>query len=383
MGEIKNLNEINNRYDYVIVGAGLFGITFARCVAESGKKSLIIEKRNHIGGNVYDEFIDNINVHMYGPHIFHTSYKSVWNFVNRFARFNNYVHMPMACYDNKIYNLPFNMNTFIRLFKGCTNPREVQEAIDKERFTGTPTNLEEYALSMVGKTIYTTLIEAYTEKQWGTLCDRLPMDIIKRIPLRMTFDNRYFTDRYQGIPIEGYTAMCKNICNHDNIDIIYNTDFNDIKSSWKDYGNKLIYTGMIDEFYDYKFGELKYRSLRFETKTIINCQNYKGTSVMNFTDYTPYTRITEHKHFCPENIHYMDNKTVITYEYPTLYRKNENVPFYPVNDITNENLYKQYKQLADNNDDIYFCGRLGEYKYYDMDDTIAAAMQLAIGEINE
>ncbi len=356
-------------HDYLIVGAGLFGAVFAQQATEKGKTCLIVEKRSHIAGNCYTEESDGINVHRYGAHIFHTSYEKVWEYINRFADFNNYINSPIANYNGEIFNLPFNMNTFNKMW-GTLTPAEVQQKIKEQcsEINGEPRNLEEQAISLVGKDIYEKLIKGYTEKQWGRSCKDLPASIIKRLPVRFTYDNNYFNDKYQGIPIGGYTALIEKMLS--GCDVVLNCDFNKNRDELTKKAKKIIYTGTIDSYFDYSLGALEYRSLCFEDK-VCDCDNYQGVAVVNYTDEnTPYTRVIEHKHF-----EFMQGgKSVITYEYPQSWNK-ENEPYYPVNDVANAKLYEEYKTLAESEKNVYFCGRLGEYKYYDMDDTILAALE--------
>jgi len=359
------------KYDYLIVGAGLFGATCANLLSKRGKKILVIDKRNTIGGNVYTENIEGINIHKYGAHIFHTSDDKVWEYVNNFTTFNRFTNSPIAIYKNEVYNLPFNMNTFSKIWKDVSTPADALRHIDEEKkeIKTEPKNLEEQAISLVGRTIYEKLIKEYTEKQWGKKCSDLPAFIIKRLPVRFTYDNNYFDDRYQGIPIGGYTKMVENML--EGIEIKLNTDFFSDKSL-KNIANKIIYTGAIDEYFDYQLGELEYRTLKFENK-ILDIENYQGNAVVNFTSSNvEYTRIIEHKHF--ENV--KDNqKTIITYEYPLEYQRNME-RYYTVNNEKNHLLAKQYKELASKEKNVYFGGRLGNYKYYDMDDVIKEAMSL-------
>ena len=353
------------KYDYLIVGAGLYGSIFACEMNKIGKKCLVIDKRNHIGGNIYSENIEGINVHKYGAHIFHTSNKEVWDYINQFCEFNNYINSPIANYKGEIYNLPFNMNTFNKLW-GVVTPSEAKEKIEKQKkeFSITePKNLEEQAISLIGKDIYEKLIKGYTEKQWGRKATELPTFIIKRLPVRFTYDNNYFNDRYQGIPIGGYTKIIEKML--EGIDIKLNTNFFDNREYFEDIAEKIVFTGMIDEFYDYKFGKLEYRSLKFETE-VLDEENYQGNAVVNYTEKEiSYTRIIEHKHFEFGK----QEKSVITKEYPSEWKEGEE-PYYPVNDEKNNELYKKYKELADKEENIIFGGRLGEYKYYDMDKVI-------------
>ena len=353
-------------YDYLIVGAGLFGATFARLARDSGKSCLVIDKRTHIGGNCYTENIEGINVHKYGPHIFHTNNKVVWDFVNRFAEFNNFILSPKAFSKGKLYSLPFNMNTFYEMW-GATTPSKAKEIIEKQRFKGTPTNLEEQALSLVGQDIYQTLIKGYTEKQWGKKATELPSFIIKRLPLRFTFDNNYFNDKYQGIPIGGYTLMIQKML--DGIEVKLETDYFSDRECFNRIANQVVYTGCIDEFFDYEFGELEYRSLRFEHQ-VQDTDNFQGNAVINYCDQEiEYTRIIEHKHF--EKV--QTDKTVITKEYPQNYQKGL-VPYYPINDLRNQMIYENYKNKSSSLTNFIFGSRLAEYKYMDMDTVIKSAM---------
>lgn len=356
-------------YDAILVGAGLFNAVLAYRLIQLGKSVLVVEKRNHIAGNCYTYNKDNIDVHKYGAHIFHTSNEEVWNFVNKFGKFNNFVNSPIANYKGEIYNLPFNMNTFAQMFNIRT-PEEakhkIQEEIKKENITK-PKNLEEQAISMVGRTIYEKLINGYTKKQWGRKCVELSPEIIKRIPLRFTYDNNYFNDKYQGIPIDGYTKLIEKMYN--GCDILLNTDFLKDKAKFENMTHRIYYSGCIDEYYDYCLGPLEYRSVRFET---IECDidNYQGNAVVNYTsDDVPYTRTIEHKWFNDRN----SSNTIISREYSSEWKKGE-VPYYPVNNKTNTALYDKYKRMTNNK--IVFVGRLGEYKYYDMDDTIEKALRL-------
>lgn len=363
-------------YDYLIVGAGLFGSIFAYEAEKRGKKVLVIEKRNHIGGNIYTENIEGINVHKYGAHIFHTSDRYIWEYMNKFVEFNNYINSPLAIYKDEIYNMPFNMNTFSKMW-GIKTPAEAKKII-KQQINDInidkPKNLEEYAMKLVGRDIFEKLIKGYTEKQWGKKCSELPISIIKRIPLRFTYDNNYFTDNYQGIPIGGYTEIIKKMLS--NVEVILNTDYYTfIKESTVKF-NKIIFTGPIDEFYNYCFGNLEYRSLRFETK-VLDEENYQGNAVINYTSLdVPYTRKIEHKHFEANRT----SKTVITYEYPQLWNKGVD-RYYPVNDAKNINLYNKYKEYSNKRKDVIFGGRLGEYKYYDMDKVVKSALMLVEREL--
>ena len=366
-------------YDYLVVGAGLFGAVFAHEAALKGKKVKVIEKRNHIAGNIYTFEEEGIQVHEYGAHIFHTSDKEIWDYVNQFAEFNRYTNYPVANYKGEIYNLPFNMNTFNKLW-GVVRPAEAQAKIDEQRAVlngKTPENLEEQAISLVGTDIYEKLIKDYTEKQWGKSTTELPAFIIRRLPVRLTYDNNYFNDTYQGIPIGGYTQIVEKMLDHENIDVETNVDFFENKEQYmKDYP-KIVFTGMIDEFFDYKLGELEYRSLRFESETL-DMENYQGNAVVNYTDAeTPYTRIIEHKHFEFGN----QAKTIITKEHSKTWEKGDE-PYYPVNNDRNNHLYKSYKKLADEQGNVIFGGRLGHYRYYDMHQVIGAALQCVRNELD-
>lgn len=389
------------KYDYLIVGSGLFGATFAHLAHKQGKTCLVIDKRPHLGGNIYCENIEGINVHKYGAHIFHTSNKEVWDFVNAIVEFNRYTNSPVANYKGKLYNLPFNMNTFYQMW-GVTTPEEAQVKIDEQKAEAVakmkadgvsePRNLEEQAQVLIGKDIYERLIKGYTEKQWGRKCTDLPAFIIKRLPVRLVFDNNYFNDKYQGIPVGGYNKLIDGLL--EGIDTMTSVDFfadniqklaenkeasqkaGLIKDCWQEIAEKLVFTGKIDQFYDYQFGKLNYRTVRFEQE-IIDCPNYQGNAVVNYTEQeVPYTRVIEHKHFemfgaevynCP--------KTVISKEYSTEW-KDGMEPYYPVNDKENSELYAQYKNLADQEKDVIFGGRLAEYKYYDMAPIIEKALAM-------
>lgn len=364
------------KYDYLIVGAGLFGAVFAYEAAKKGKKCLVIDKRNHIGGNIYTENIEGINVHKYGAHIFHTSDKEIWDYVNQFAEFNQYINSPVAIYKDELYNLPFNMNTFSRMWNVKT-PAEAKKIIDEQRKQlniTEPKNLEEQALSLVGKDVYEKLIKGYTEKQWGRDCRELPAFIIKRLPLRFTYDNNYFSDRFQGIPIGGYTGIAEKLLA--NSDVLLNTVYKEFIRENQDIAEKTIYTGMIDEFFDYRLGALQYRSVRFETE-ILDMENYQGNAVVNYTQREiPFTRIIEHKHF----EYGRQEKTVISREYSSEWKKGDE-PYYPVNDEKNSRLYEEYKKLAEEKSNIIFGGRLGMYKYFDMDKVIRAALDVCADEL--
>lgn len=362
-------------YDYVIVGSGLFGSIFAREMTDIGKKCLIIDKRKHIGGNVYTEKIENINVHKYGPHIFHTSDLKIWKYVNKFAKFNNFRYEPLANYNNEIYNLPFNMNTFSKMW-GSRTPEEARIKIEQQIIeNNNPKNIEEFALAQVGKDIYEKLIYGYTYKQWGTEPINLPTFIIKRLPIRFTYNNNYFNDTYQGIPIGGYTSMMKNILHK--IDLVLDTDFFDNKEYFESISKKIVYTGEIDRFFDYEFGNLEYRSLSFETE-ILNISNFQGNAGINYTSKdVPYTRIIEHKHF---DLLGETDKTVITREFPKKHIAGENA-YYPINDERNNKIYEKYKEKTKYFKKYIFGGRLASYKYYDMHQVIAAALKSAKKEI--
>lgn len=373
------------KYDYLIVGAGLYGAVFAHEANKAGKRCLVVDKRTHIGGNIYTENIHGINVHRYGAHIFHTSDKNVWDYVNQFAEFNNYINSPVAVYKDETYNLPFNMNTFSRMW-GIRTPQEAKEIIDrqvKELGIKEPKNLEEQALSLVGTDVYTKLVKGYTEKQWGRDCRELPAFIIKRLPLRFVYDNNYFNDRYQGIPIGGYTAIVEKLL--EGTEVRLNTDFlnPDNRSELSALADRIIYTGQIDQYFDYRLGVLEYRSVRFETEEL-NTPNYQGNAVVNYTEREiPYTRIIEHKHFeklgqpgAPSDV----PTTIISREYSSEWRKGDE-PYYPVNNERNNSLYAEYAALAETEEKVIFGGRLGQYKYYDMDKVIAEALKTAEQEL--
>lgn len=358
------------KYDYVIVGAGLFGAVFAREATLAGKKCLVIDKREHIAGNIYTKEAEGINVHEYGAHIFHTSNEEVWNYVNTFAKFNRYTNSPVANYKGEIYNLPFNMNTFNKLW-GVVTPQEAQAKIEEQKklyHIEEPKNLEEQAIKLIGPDVYTKLVKGYTEKQWGKCAEELPAFIIQRLPVRFTYDNNYFNDDYQGIPVGGYTQMVANMLG--GIEVKLGVDYLKNRQKYDELGETIVYTGMIDEFYDYCFGELEYRSLRFESETL-DVENYQGNAVVNYTEYEiPYTRIIEHKHF----EYGTQPKTIITREYPKTWEKGDE-PYYPMNDEKNMSLYARYAELAQKEGKVIFGGRLGGYKYYDMDDTVEAALK--------
>ncbi len=392
----------NQRYDYLIVGSGLFGATFAHLAHKQGKKCLVIDKRPHLGGNIYCENIEGINVHKYGAHIFHTSNKQVWDFVNSIVEFNRYTNSPVANYQGKLYNLPFNMNTFYQMW-GVTTPEEAQAKIDEQKaayseelrvkneelgLPNEPHNLEEQAMLLVGKDIYERLIKGYTEKQWGRKCTELPAFIIKRLPVRLVFDNNYFNDKYQGIPVGGYNKLTEGLL--EGIECQTSIDFFStpyempngekaiLKDAWKEIADKLVFTGKIDEFYDYQFGKLNYRTVRFEQE-IIDKPNYQGNAVVNYTEReVPYTRVIEHKHFEMFGAEVYDcPKTVISKEYSTEW-KDGMEPYYPVNDKENTELAAQYKALAEQEQDVIFGGRLAEYKYYDMSPIIEKVLGMEI-----
>ncbi len=366
------------KYDYLIVGSGLFGSIFAYEANKKGKKCLVIEKRSHIGGNIYTENVEGIQVHKYGAHIFHTSNKDVWKYINQFAEFNRYTNSPVARYKDELYNMPFNMNTFHALW-GVITPEEAKQKIEEEKKEAgitEPQNLEEQAISLVGKTIYEKLVKGYTEKQWGKKATELPSFIIKRLPVRFTYDNNYFNDRYQGIPIGGYTQIIEKML--DGIEVRLNYDYFDHREEVNQMADKIIFTGPIDKFYDYQFGKLEYRSLRFETE-MLNISNYQGNAVVNYTEYeVPYTRIIEHKHF-----DFVDtDKTIITREYPDKWDKDKE-PYYTINDEKNTSLYNKYKELSEKNNKVIFGGRLGQYKYFDMDKVIKEALDCVRKELVE
>ncbi len=370
---------MENKYDYLIVGAGLFGAVFAYEMKKKGKRCLVIDKRGHIGGNIYTENMSGINVHKYGAHIFHTSNKEVWEYVNRFAEFNHYINCPVAIYKDELYNMPFNMNTFSKMW-GIKTPAEakakIKEQIEELGITE-PANLEEQALSLVGADIYEKLVKGYTEKQWGRSCTDLPSFIIRRLPVRFTYDNNYFNDPYQGIPKGGYTKIIEKLLL--GTDVILNVEYkNFIKDTDMSF-EKILYTGMIDEYFGYKLGALEYRSLRFEHEFIEGEENYQGNAVVNYTEREiPYTRIIEHKHFEFGT----QSDTVVTKEYPATWSKGDE-PYYPINDDKNSKLYKEYEALAKNEGNVIFGGRLGQYKYYDMDKTIEAALALVKEETDK
>ena len=366
------------KYDYLIVGAGPFGATFAYEANKRGKKVLVIDKRNHVGGNMYCENIENINVHKYGAHIFHTSNKKVWDYVNQFCTFNNYINSPIANYKGEIYNLPFNMNTFNKLW-GVITPNEakakIADQIQKSGITE-PKNLEEQAISLVGKDIYEKLIKGYTEKQWGRSASELPAFIIKRLPVRYTYDNNYFNDRYQGIPEGGYNVIFDKLLK--GIDIELNVDFFESKEELVKKAEKIVFTGMIDQYFDYKYGVLEYRSLKFEHE-ILDIENYQGNAVVNYNEReVPFTRIIEHKHFEFGK----QQKTVITREYPAEWKQGDE-PYYPVNNEKNAKIFKKYKELSDKEPNVIFGGRVANYKYYDMHHIFEVVLEVVENEFRK
>ncbi|MBQ2781193.1 MAG: UDP-galactopyranose mutase [Clostridia bacterium] len=370
------------KYDYLIVGAGLYGVVFARQATDAGKKVMVIEKRPHIAGNVYTKEVEGIHVHVYGAHIFHTTRENVWDYVNRFARFNHFVNAPVANYHGELFSLPFNMYTFNKMW-GVTTPQEAADKLAEQRRAapvGEPQNLEEQALQLVGRDIYEKLVRGYTEKQWGRPCTELPAFIIRRLPLRLTFDNNYFNAPYQGIPEGGYTRMVENML--DGIEVRLNTDYLADRAKWDALADRVVYTGPIDAFFDYRLGTLQYRSVRFETETL-DMPNFQGNAAVNYTDReTPFTRIIEHKWFTfgkDDNGNDLP-KTVISREYSREWTVGQE-PYYPVNDSENNALYQAYKKLADQMPNVLFGGRLGEYAYYDMDAVIAAALDAADSEL--
>lgn len=358
-------------YDYLIVGAGLYGAVCAYELNKKGKKCLVIDKRNHIAGNIYTENIEGINVHKYGAHIFHTHDKKIWEYINQFAEFNNYVNSPIAVYKDELYNLPFNMNTFSKIW-GIKTPKEAREIIEKEKESyhiDEPKNLEEQAINLIGPTIYEKLVKGYTAKQWGRPCNELPAFIIKRLPVRFTYDNNYFNDPYQGIPKGGYTKIIEKMLTGIPVKLEY--DFFEHKKELLTQCKKIIYTGPIDQYFDYCYGPLEYRTVRFENE-ILNESNHQGNAVVNYTDYeVPYTRIIEHKHF---EFDTTSPKTVISKEYSTTWKLGDE-PYYPVNDQKNGDLFEKYLELAKKEINVTFGGRLGQYKYYDMDDIIMEALE--------
>lgn len=363
------------KFDYLVVGAGLYGCVFANEMKKKGKKCLVIDRRSHIGGNIYTEKIEGINVHVYGAHIFHTDDKAIWDYINNFAEFNNYINSPVAVYKDEIYNLPFNMNTFSRMWNIKT-PEEAKRIIARqveEAGIGTPANLEEQAISLVGRDVYQKLVKGYTEKQWGMECSKLPASIIKRLPLRFIYDNNYFSDRYQGIPIGGYTAIAEKML--EDVEVRTDTDYLKNRGELNSLADKIVYTGAIDEFYDYKYGTLGYRRVEFEQE-ILDVENYQGNAVVNYTAADiPYTRIIEHKHF----EYGKGKKTVISREFPRSWKQGDE-PYYPINDDESRKKFAKYKALGDSEKNVIFGGRLGEYKYYDMDDVIKSALDKAAEE---
>jgi len=367
-----------NKYDYLIVGSGLYGSIFAHEVTKRGRVCLVIDKRNHIGGNIYTKEIKGINVHWYGAHIFHTSNKKIWEYMNNFIKFNRYTCSPVAIYKGEIYNLPFNMNTFNKMW-GVKTPTEAKAKIKKqvtEANITEPKNLEEQAIGLVGNDIYEKLVKGYTEKQWGMKATELPSFIIKRIPVRFTYDNNYFNDNYQGIPIGGYTKIIKKLL--DGIEVRLNTNFFANRKELERLADKIIFTGMIDEYFNYRFGALEYRSLRFEHK-LLDEENHQGNAVVNYTEYkVPYTRIIEHKHF----EYGIQPKTIITKEYPMRWQKGDE-PYYPINNDKNNVIYARYKELSDKVENVIFGGRLAEYKYYDMQHVVERALKKVSDEYNE
>ena len=368
-------------YDYLVVGSGLFGSVFARQATDAGKKVLVIDKRPNIAGNVYTEKVEGINFHKYVAHIFHTTNTEVWNYVNRFATFNRFTNSPVANYKGELYSMPFNMYTFNKMW-GVVTPEEAAAKIEeqKKEITGEPRNLEEQAISLVGRDIYEKLVKGYTEKQWGRDCKELPAFIIKRLPVRLTFDNNYFNALYQGIPIGGYTKLVANLL--DGIDVQLNEDYLEDRAKWDALADKVVYTGAIDAFFDYTLGNLEYRSIRFENE-VLNIPNFQGNAAVNYTDReTPWTRIIEHKWFefgKDENGNDLP-KTIISREYSSEWKPGDE-PYYPVNDEKNGALYKEYRALADQEGKVIFGGRLGEYKYYDMDAVIASALECVKREL--
>lgn len=358
-------------YDYLIVGSGIYGAVCAYELTSKGYKVLVLEKRNHVGGNIYTEEVEGIQVHRYGAHIFHTSDGGIWDYVNRFAEFNNFVNCPIARYKDECYNLPFNMNTFTKLWRDVFTPEQARKRIEEERalyFCENPANLEEQAINLVGKTIYDKLVKGYTEKQWGRECKDLPAFIIKRLPVRFTFDNNYFPDRYQGVPVGGFTKMIERML--DGTEVRLGCDFNANRDLYAGLAEQIVYTGAVDNYFDYKLGALEWRAVRFETE-VLDMPDYQGVAVVNYTEAeVPFTRIVEHKHFEFGT----QPKTVISREYPGEWRPGEE-PYYPVNDQKNGELYKKYASLAAQEKNVHFGGRLGTYRYIDMDDSIASALK--------
>lgn len=364
------------KYDYLIVGAGLFGGVFAYEMTQKGKKCLVIDKRDHIAGNIYCEDVEGIHVHKYGAHIFHTSNKKIWEYVNQFGEFNHYINSPVAVYRDELYNLPFNMNTFSKMW-GIKTPQEAKDIIAgqiADLGITEPKNLEEQALSLAGKDVYEKLVKGYTEKQWGRDCKELPAFIIKRLPLRFVYDNNYFNDPYQGIPMGGYTTIVEKML--EGSDVLLNTDYFEYRKENPDVAAKIVYTGMLDRYFDYQLGVLEYRSLRFEHEKL-EMENYQGNAVVNYTEREiPYTRIIEHKHFEFGT----QPVTVISREYPREWKKGDE-PYYPVNDKKNEELAAGYRALAEQEENVIFGGRLGEYRYYDMDKVVEAALKAVEKEL--
>lgn len=363
-------------YDYLIVGSGLYGSIFAHEANKRGKSCLVIDRRNHIGGNIYTKEVEGINVHQYGAHIFHTNNKEIWDYMNKFAEFNRYTNSPVAIYKDELYNMPFNMNTFSKMW-GVKTPKEAKTIIEqqvKEANIKEPKNLEEQAISLVGRDIYVKLVKGYTEKQWGMRATELPAFIINRLPVRFTYDNNYFNDKYQGIPIGGYTKIIEKLLN--GIEVRINTNFFTNRQVLEHVASKIVFTGMIDEYFNYQFGALEYRSLKFKHE-LFEEENYQGNAVVNYTEYeVPYTRIIEHKHFEFGT----QPKTVITKEYPVKWHQG-NEPYYPVNNDSNNRIYEKYKELADKEDKVIFGGRLAEYKYYDMHHVVETVLRKAKEEL--
>lgn len=364
---------MDKHYDFLVVGTGLFGSVFAHEALKRGRSVLMLEKRSHVGGNIYTEKKDGIFIHRYGAHIFHTSSKDCWDYINQFASFNNFINSPIANYKGRILNMPFNMNTFSRMWNIST-PEEARRIIEEQRKEVKEVrNLEDQAISLVGRDIYEILIKGYTEKQWGRSCKDLPAEIIRRLPVRYTYDNNYFNDRYQGIPTEGYTAIIEKMT--EGADIVLDTDFNKDQEKWRMRADKVLYTGCLDEFYSYSLGHLQYRSEIFESERL-ECDNYQGVAVVNYTDReTPFTRIIEHKHFNSD----ASPVTWISREYPVDYEKTKE-PYYPINDERNNELYRKYREMAEKDENLILGGRLAEYRYYDMDRTILSALEL-VGRI--
>lgn len=367
---------MQNHYDYLVVGAGITSAVFAHEAARVGKTCLVIDRRDHVAGNIYTENVEGINVHKYGAHIFHTSLRPVWDYVNRFAEFNNYVNSPVAVYKDELYNLPFNMNTFSKMW-GIRTPAEARAIIDEQKAAcavDEPQNLEEQALSLIGRDVYEKLVKGYTEKQWGKSCTELPASIIKRLPVRFIYDNNYFNDRWQGIPMGGYTAMVERMFG--DTEILLSTEYRDFIAEHAGIADRVIYCGTIDGYFDYQLGALEYRSLRFESERL-ECENWQGNAVVNYTERdVPYTRIIEHKHF----EYGTQPVTIITREYPATWERGDE-PYYPINDAPNSALYEKYVELAQAEGNVVFAGRLGGYKYYDMDKAIDAAFDLVKSEL--